>query len=115
MISLKPRARDLGISFEGTPGPLNAITDVDGVTVGHVTLVSREGKLVVGRGPIRTGLTAVLPRGNNSGDRVFAGYFSLNGNGEMTGMHWVEESGLSGRPHYADQYPQCRYRAGRRY
>ena len=93
MISPKPRARDLGIPFEGTPGPLNAITDVGGVSVGHVTLVSGEGKLVVGQGPVRTGLTAILPRGNGC-DRVFAGYFSLNGNGEMTGMHWVEESGL---------------------
>ena len=94
MISPKPRARDLGIPFEGTPGPLNAITDVEGVTVGHVTLVSGEGKLVVGQGPVRTGLTAILPRANAGCDRVFAGYFSLNGNGEMTGMHWVEESGL---------------------
>ena len=94
MNSLKPRARDLGIPFEGTPGPLNAITDVDGVTVGHVTLVSGEGKLIVGQGPVRTGLTAILPRANAGCNRVFAGYFSLNGNGEMTGMHWVEESGL---------------------
>jgi L-aminopeptidase/D-esterase-like protein len=94
MTSRKPRARDLGIPFEGTPGPLNAITDVAGVAVGHVTIVSGEGKLVVGQGPVRTGLTAILPRGNDIGERVFAGYFSLNGNGEMTGMHWVEESGL---------------------
>jgi D-aminopeptidase len=90
----KPRARELGIPFEGTPGPLNAITDVAGVTVGHVTLVSGEGQLIVGKGPVRTGLTAILPRSNAGCDRVFAGYFSLNGNGEMTGMHWVEESGL---------------------
>ena len=94
MNSLKPRARDLGIPFEGIPGPLNAITDVEGVTVGHVTLVSGEGQLNVGQGPVRTGLTAILPCGNAGCDRVFAGYFSLNGNGEMTGMHWVEESGL---------------------
>ena len=94
MISPKPRARDLGIPFEGTPGPMNAVTDVDGVTVGHVTLVSGDGELIVGQGPVRTGLTAILPRGNAGCDRVFAGYFSLNGNGEMTGMHWVEESGL---------------------
>ena len=73
---------------------MNAITDVDGVTVGHVTLVSGEGKLIVGQGPVRTGLTAILPRGKAGCDRVFAGYFSLNGNGEMTGMHWVEESGF---------------------
>lgn len=98
MTSRKPRARDLGIPFGGTPGPLNAITDVDGVTVGHVTLVSGEGALVVGQGPVRTGLTAILPRGNDIGKRVFAGYFSLNGNGEMTGMHWVEESGLLESP-----------------
>jgi L-aminopeptidase/D-esterase-like protein len=94
MTALKRRARDLGIPFEGVPGPLNAITDVAEVTVGHVTLNSGEGKLVVGEGPIRTGLTAILPRGENGSNRVFAGYFSLNGNGEMTGMHWVEESGL---------------------
>ena len=94
MMSPKPRARDLGIPFEGTPGPLNAITDVEGVTASHVTLVSGEGKLVVGQGPVRTGLTAILPRGIENSDQVFAGYFSLNGNGEMTGMHWVEEAGL---------------------
>ena len=94
MSSPKPRARDLGLPFEGTPGPLNAITDVAGVTVGHVTLVSGEGKLIVGQGPVRTGLTAILPRGIENSDRVFAGYFSFNGNGEMTGMHWVEETGL---------------------
>jgi len=94
MISPKPRARDLGIPFEGTPGPFNAISDVAGVTVGHVTLVSGKGKLVVGQGPVRTGLTAIMPRGNAGCNPVFAGYFSLNGNGEMTGMHWVEESGL---------------------
>jgi L-aminopeptidase/D-esterase-like protein len=94
MTSPKPRARDLGIPFEGSPGPMNAITDVDGVTVGHVTLFSGEGKLIVGQGPVRTGLTAILPRGNAGCARVFAGYFSLNGNGEMTGTHWVEESGL---------------------
>jgi L-aminopeptidase/D-esterase-like protein len=94
MISPKQRARELGIPFEGTPGPLNAITDVDGLTIGHVTLISGTGKLIVGQGPVRTGLTAILPCGNAGCDRVFAGYFSFNGNGEMTGMHWVEESGL---------------------
>jgi L-aminopeptidase/D-esterase-like protein len=94
MNSPKPRARELGIPFEGTPGPFNAITDVADVTVGHVTLVSGEGKLIVGQGPVRTGLTAIMPRGNAGCNPVFAGYFSLNGNGEMTGMHWVEESGL---------------------
>jgi len=90
----KPRARDLGIPFEGTPGPLNAITDVKGVEVGHVTLISGEGKLVVGKGPVRTGVTAILPRGRESNDPAFAGWFSLNGNGEMTGTTWIEESGF---------------------
>src|SRR5690242_8372089 len=91
----KPRARDLGVPFDGTPGPLNAITDVAGVTVGHTTLISGEGKLQVGKGPVRTGVTAVLPRGKNSmNDPVFAGWWSLNGNGEMTGTTWVEESGF---------------------
>src|SRR5271169_6114623 len=91
----EPRARDLGIPFDGAPGALNAITDVGGVTVGHTTLISGEGKLVVGQGPVRTGVTAVLPRGNDSiADPVFAGWYSLNGNGEMTGTTWVEESGF---------------------
>jgi len=93
--SSKPRARDLGVPFDGTPGPLNAITDVPGVTVGHTTLISGDGKLVIGKGPVRTGVTAVLPRGINSMmDPVFAGWFSQNGNGEMTGTTWVEESGF---------------------
>jgi D-aminopeptidase len=91
----RPRARDLGIPFDGTPGPLNAITDVAGVLVGHTTLISGNGKLVVGQGPVRTGVTAVLPRGTASMDRFsFAGWYSQNGNGEMTGTHWVEESGF---------------------
>jgi D-aminopeptidase len=91
----KPRARDLGVPFDGTPGPLNAITDVSGVTVGHTTLISGEGKLQVGKGPVRTGVTAVLPRGKDSmNNPVFAGWFSQNGNGEMTGTTWVEESGF---------------------
>jgi len=91
----EPRARDLGIPFDGTPGALNAITDVDGVEVGYTTLVSGSGKLVVGQGPVRTGVTAVLPRGKKSvNDPVFAGWYSLNGNGEMTGTTWVEESGF---------------------
>lgn len=90
----KPRARDLGIPFDGTPGPLNAITDVKGVEVGHATIISGNGKLVVGSGPVRTGVTAVLPRGKSSEDSVFAAWFSLNGNGEMTGTTWVEESGF---------------------
>jgi D-aminopeptidase len=91
----KPRARDLGVPFDGTPGPDNAITDVAGVTVGHTTLISGEGKLVVGKGPVRTGVTAILPRGKDSSDGgVFAGWWSLNGNGEMTGTTWLEESGF---------------------
>ncbi len=88
----QPRARDLGIPLDGIPGTYNAITDVDGVTVGHTTLISGEGKLTVGEGPVRTGVTAVLPRPNY--DPVFAGWYSLNGNGEMTGTTWVEESGF---------------------
>jgi L-aminopeptidase/D-esterase-like protein len=89
------RARDLGVPFDGTPGPLNAITDVNGVTVGQVTLISGEGKLEVGKGPVRTGVTAILPRGRASfDDPVYAGVFSLNGNGEMTGTAWVEEGGF---------------------
>ena len=88
------RARDLGIPFEGSPGPLNAITDVQGVEVGHVTLISGKGKLVVGKGPVRTGVTAILPRGRGSTEPVFAAWFTLNGAGEMTGTTWVEESGF---------------------
>jgi len=90
----KPRARDLGVPFDGTPGPLNAITDVKGVEVGHSTIISGEGKLVPGQGPVRTGVTAILPRGKRPESFVFAGWFSLNGNGEMTGTTWVEESGF---------------------
>jgi L-aminopeptidase/D-esterase-like protein len=94
----KPRARDLGVPFDGTPGPLNAITDVAGVEVGHSTIIRGEGKLEVGKGPVRTGVTAILPRGRKSDDLVFAGWFSLNGNGEMTGTTWVEESGFMEGP-----------------
>jgi len=94
----KPRARDLGVPFDGNPGPLNAITDVKGVEVGNTTLISGEGPLKVGVGPVRTGVTAVLPRGKDSRDPVFAGFFSLNGNGEMTGIHWVEDSGFLDGP-----------------
>jgi D-aminopeptidase len=91
----KPRARDLGVPFDGLPGPLNAITDVAGVTVGQTTLISGDGKLRIGQGPVRTGVTAVLPRGKDSMTiPVFAGWWSLNGNGEMTGTTWVEESGF---------------------
>jgi L-aminopeptidase/D-esterase-like protein len=87
------RARDLGIPFDGTPGEFNAITDVAGVEVGYTTLVSGEGKLDVGKGPVRTGVTAILPRGK-ADDPVYAGVFSLNGNGEMTGTAWIEEGGF---------------------
>jgi D-aminopeptidase len=87
------RARELGIQFDGTPGLLNAITDVAGVEVGQTTLISGEGKLKVGKGPVRTGVTAILPRGKKY-DPVFAGWYTLNGNGEMTGTTWVEESGF---------------------
>src|SRR6267142_3428909 len=91
----KPRARDLGVPCDGTPGPLNAITDISGITVGHTTLIAGEGKLQIGKGPVRTGVTAVLPRGKDSmSNPVFAGWWSLNGNGEMTGTTWVEESGF---------------------
>src|ERR1700692_5133470 len=80
----EPRARDLGVPFDGTPGPNNAITDVKGVAVGHTTLISGDGKLVVGKGPVRTGVTAIHPRGKASNDAVFAAWFTLHGNGEMT-------------------------------
>src|SRR6266404_8840711 len=89
------RARDLGIPFEGTTGKFNAITDVAGVEVGYTTLISGDGKLIVGQGPVRTGVTAVLPRGHTAADdSVYAGVFSLNGNGEMTGTAWIEEGGF---------------------
>jgi L-aminopeptidase/D-esterase-like protein len=94
----KPRARELGIPQAGTPGTLNGITDVAGVEVGTVTLIKGDGRLTVGTGPVRTGVTAILPRGKNSGTPVFAGWFTLNGNGEMTGTTWIEESGWLGGP-----------------
>ncbi len=90
---VQPRARDLGIPFEGTPAPLNAITDVGGVTVGQTTLISGEGKMVVGQGPVRTGVTAILTRGTTF-EPVFAAWHTLNGCGEMTGTTWLEESGF---------------------
>src|SRR5262245_48965944 len=90
----KPRARDLGVPFEGTPGANNAITDVGGVEVGFTTLIQGEGALVEGKGPVRTGVTAILPRGKSSNDPVMSGWFSLNGNGEMTGTTWIKESGF---------------------
>src|SRR4029450_12737025 len=82
------------IPFDGTPGPLNAITDIAGVEVGVTTLISGDGPLKVGAGPVRTGVTAILPRGKASKDQVFAGWFSLNGNGEMTGTTWIDEAGF---------------------
>lgn len=94
----KPRARDLGIPQLGTPGPFNAITDVAGVEVGMTTIIKGAGKLVRGQGPVRTGVTAILPRGKADRRDVFAAWFSLNGNGEMTGTTWVEESGFLGGP-----------------
>ena len=96
--SPEPRARDLGVPFDGTPGPFNAITDVSGVEVGFKTLIAGEGKLVVGKGPVRTGVTAIFPRGKLSAKSVFAGYYAGNGNGDMTGTHWVEESGVLETP-----------------
>jgi L-aminopeptidase/D-esterase-like protein len=87
------RARDLGIPLDGNTGPLNAITDVPGVAVGHVTLIRGRGKLRVGEGPVRTGVTAIFPRGRQDLAPVFAGWFSLNGNGEMTGTPWIEDYG----------------------
>jgi len=94
----RPRARDLGIPFEGSPGRWNAITDVAGVEVGATTLIQGSGRLVVGRGPVRTGVTAIFPRGRNGSDSVFAAWFTLNGNGEMTGTTWVKESGRLDTP-----------------
>jgi len=89
-----PRARSIPVPFDGEPGDYNAITDVDGVKVGYTTLIEGDGPLVVGKGPIRTGVTAILPRPHeNLAQPVFAGYHSFNGNGELTGMHWVEEAG----------------------
>jgi D-aminopeptidase len=92
-----PRARDIGIPFNGTPGKFNAITDVAGVTVGHTTIISGSGKLIKGKGPIRTGVTAILPGGKNF-TPVFANWHMLNGNGDMTGTHWVTESGFLETP-----------------
>src|SRR3954453_11284989 len=86
----KPRARELGVPFEGTAGPLNAITDVKGVEVGHRTIIEGDN--------VRTGVTAVWPRGKSSSDPVFGGFFSQNGNGDMTGTHWLTESGFLDGP-----------------
>jgi D-aminopeptidase len=94
----EPRARDLGVPFDGTPGPYNAITDVPGIEVGFKTLIRGSGKLVVGQGPVRTGVTAVFPRGHLDTRSVMAGYFAGNGNGDMTGTHWIDESGVLETP-----------------
>jgi L-aminopeptidase/D-esterase-like protein len=96
-VSQTKRARDYGIPFDGTTGKLNAITDVAGVTVGHVTLIEGEGKLVKGKGPVRTGVTAILPRGKEFAP-VYASWYALNGNGDMTGTHWITESGFLETP-----------------
>jgi D-aminopeptidase len=90
----RSRVRDFGIPIDGTPGALDAITDVRGVEVGHATLISGSGKLVVGQGPVRTGVTVVHPRGKANPDPVFGAWFTLNGNGEMTGTTWLQESGI---------------------
>lgn len=90
----RPRGRDLAIPFPGKAGPLNAITDVPGIAVGHVTLIEGEGKLIPGKGPIRTGVTAILPRPRGNWDPVFAATFNQNGNGDMTGINWIKESGF---------------------
>jgi len=88
------RARDLGVAFDGTPGPLNALTDVAGIEVGHITLISGTGEHRPGKGPVRTGVSAVLPLGRAGvGRSCPAGWWSLNGNGEMTGTHWITETG----------------------
>ena len=92
------RARDLGIAFGGRPGPFNAITDVEGVTVGMATILRGDGPLVVGQGPVRTGVTAIHPRGAENSDPVFSAWYALNGNGEMTGTTWVDESGFLETP-----------------
>ena len=91
---VRPRARELGIPIGGTAGSLSAITDVPGVEVGYTTIVSGAGKLVVGQGPVRTGVTVIHPRGKGNPDPVFAAWFALNGNGEMTGTTWIQEGGF---------------------
>ncbi len=93
----KPRARNLGIPFEGKPGGNNAITDVPGVEVGYSTIISGQGKNILGKGPVRTGVTAILPRGRTN-NPVYASWYSLNGNGEMTGTTWITESGFLETP-----------------
>ena len=97
LLGQKPRARDLGIPFVGKTGPLNAITDVKGVEVGHATIIEGTGKNIAGKGPIRTGVTAIFPRGKKF-NPVYANWYSLNGNGEMVGATWVTESGFLETP-----------------
>ena len=94
----KPRARDIGIPFEGTPGKYNAITDVAGVEVGYSTIISGSGKNIIGKGPVRTGVTAIFPNGKVNHHPVFANWYTLNGNGEMTGTTWITESGFLETP-----------------
>ena len=92
--SAKPRARDLGLPFDGVTGKFNAITDVAGVEIGFTTLIEGEGAVKVGKGPIRTGVTVILPRGKrDTPSPIWAGQYTLNGNGEMTGTHWIHEAG----------------------
>ncbi|MEM6532490.1 MAG: P1 family peptidase [Myxococcota bacterium] len=93
-----PRARDLGVPFDGQPGPLNAITDVAGVRVGHQTLIDGDGLWIPGKGPVRTGVTAILPFGEDPAAVAYAAYHALNGNGELTGAIWVDESGTLAGP-----------------
>lgn len=91
------RARDLGIPFDGIPGRYNSITDVEGVAVGHFTKIKGAGKLIIGQGPIRTGVTVIFPKENQL-EQIYGAYFSFNGNGEMTGSHWLEETGMVTSP-----------------
>jgi len=95
----KPRARDLGVPFDGVPGQFNAITDVKGVEVGYSTIIRGSGENILGEGPVRTGVTAIFPRGKaKKFSPVYANWYSLNGNGEMTGTTWVTESGFLETP-----------------
>ena len=97
IVAQKPRARDIGIPFNGKTGTYNAITDVKGIEVGYSTIITGEGKNIRGKGPVRTGVTAILPRGRNN-NPVFSNWYSLNGNGEMTGTTWITESGFLETP-----------------
>jgi L-aminopeptidase/D-esterase-like protein len=95
---VQARARDLGIPFDGTPGRLNAITDVPGLEVGQATLISGEGPLIVGKGPVRSGVTVIFPRGQKNLKPVYGAYFNLNGNGEMTGLAYMQDFGVVSGP-----------------